>query len=477
MNHLAGTVARICLVLVVCASGPLLAETAVDLAGPLGADVTVETLGVSQAGQTIRPGDHMLTVQQGLVGPEQALETLTVRCNGRRGGIRLAGDADFPGTLRGNGNVQMFLDGATVNFSGRLEAADSGDTNTYFRLSGGSRLLFTADAAINQQMPNMIYARVIWTYGQGRDDIVEFAPKFRADRMGYPDIERWHADGFSVLFVGEVTLITHDSRSLPTVHKKAGSGGHTHHGVLSFTSGKQALWIVRSRPQQYDGVLDWAETVTMRTEKDFTQIGHYSEDSHCYFGTRTTEGGTFIKEGPAALNLLGTQAYSPGSRMLVREGVVRMFTNPASANEVFKRTVKRPENRWGPNLQIEVAPGAKLVVATPEHVGVGLASLRSEGTVDVRRGPVRVEGALTLGAKSLLEVELPSQPSETPLIAAGASARVNGRIRLRNDALRPGRYVLIEASEISGRPQIQAPDGVKATWDAGAILVGDRPAE
>lgn len=416
-------------------------------------DTTVEAL-LLEPGATLNTNNHILTVRD---RAEAAGATLLFA--GKKGGLRTQGDMTFAGALRGTKfrtDINLWIDAGTLTHDGVLDGARSGEDNTRFHIADGARLYVGPNARWNQQREGMINARVIWTHGQGAGSVIEFDPDFIADHMGFPDLEAWTADGYSVLFLENATLITHATQGLPSVHKLSGNGNHTHHGVIDFYKGRDNRWLVRTASQVYDGVVSWREGLTITTEANLTLTGHYFEDSHCFFGPRPPydqeKATRLVKDGPARLDIIGTQLYAPGAELVVREGLLALWTGPHRPGQYAR--AKWPKVKEWDNLRCVVEKGGTLRFRPPERVGTHIASLRSAGRVELVSGPLAVRGGMTLAAGATLVLSAPTPPKRDEEARArveiGGALTLAGAIHLTGTPPKPGDYPLFAAATVDG---------------------------
>lgn len=400
---------------------------------------------------------------------------------GSRAELSFVDDAEVFATVRGPGDVRLRIDGAAVRFSGRLESADGDRSSTHLKLTGGARLFVAEHARINQQMANAIDARDIIVSGGGPQDVLELSPGFVADRSGFPDMDAWSANGFSALVCKNVHLVTHNSASLPSMHKRSESGHHSHQGVLSFAAGTNSQWSVRSEPQVYEGRFDWGAGTTLYTEHDLVCAGHYIDDARCYFGSSGAAPAELRKKGPATLALLGSQAYGPGSVIVVSEGKVAFYSDPSDPGAFMRATVD--DNRWGTNLTLRVASGATAELRAPRRAS--LAGLVCDGTLrivpDAVHGPptTYVAGDLRFGKDAHIDLHVPADwavGAQAPIRVAG-NVTLGGSLRLPPEwPSTPGRYPIVVADgEISGTWALPSmPEGLQGVLERGVLVATER---
>ncbi len=414
----------------------------------LGEDITVGSLAFTTPGYTLAPMDKTLTINKGITG-----SAYTVRFDTRKGAVRFPNGGEFNGTIRGTGLTNVLIDGGTLNFGGTWQIADAGLSSSFIRMSNGAKTLFTATAQINNQLPSIIEARVIFVSGTTGEEVVEFDPAFRSDYMGFPDLQQWGPNGFSVLFLEDVTYVSHNTASLPTVHKRSGNGNHTHHGVVDFYKGTKNTWLVKSATQYYDGVVGAGKALTIRTEKDLILTGAYFEDSRCYFGADSDNPVQLVKDGPATLALMCSQVYSPGTTFLVKQGAVDFYSDPADPGQFF-RVANPMAKRGGQFLQLQLLQGATATCNT--RTGCGLAALTTDGTVDIALGVLKVKGDLTSKEHANWRFNTLNKP-----VAVEGTLTAGGTLDLTNLTPPPGTYQIFSAKQYNGDFTLKLPAGMR----------------
>ena len=265
----------------------------------LGDDLAAGSVRFNVPGYTLLTNGKTLTVTKGFSG-----EGLTIRHSGRAGGLRFDGDAALDATLCGPGPPTVEVAGCTVTFNGTWRGAENGGMKSYVRLSRKGRFVFGRRAVVNNNLADLVNARVFYLLGEGTGEVVEFAPGFRADRMGFPDA--WTNNGLSVIICRDVTLVTHETAGLPTVHKKGSSGCLSHHGLVVFAPGS-STWEARTAGQVYDGGIWCGGDVTLAVHTSLTHSGVYSDHARVYFGSG--------REGPITLDSPTKRRFAPASLM------------------------------------------------------------------------------------------------------------------------------------------------------------------
>lgn len=372
------------------------------------------------------------------------------------GGVTLAADTDFAGRFR-YGRPHVTVDGASATFSGRFDCGE-GQAKMFVVLTNDAHLTFTADAQVNNQMPDLVNARPFEIEGDGDGalETVEFAAGFKADRTGYP--AQWLTNGYSTVALANVRMVTHHTDNLPSIHKKTGGGAHTHHGLITFRNGNSgrpwadAAWSVETNPQTYDGGINWTTNWTLITEADlFSTPVYVPGDANVVFGNTGSRGATVRKRGAATLHLNGAQAYSVGSELVVEEGHVAFNTDPAMVIPGFTSPTGSP----GRHLGLVVSNGAAAWCNAPT---VGVDRVELDGLLDVAAtSVVDVAADCALMAGGSLRVH--ASTSRAPLAVQG-DFTAGGTLQVTNVTA----YGLYELVTVGG--------AVRGTFDA-AVLPSD----
>lgn len=422
-------------------------------------------LGALQASSEPPPRQNQHTVkglkvfENSILAPE--LEFLA---SSRKSLLAFKGKSTFLGSYGGGAfgaNVGLSVVEGTLLFNGSYNAARSGGDKGNWMIGGNSTLSFGPQAQVNQQMKSMIMARPIFAIGRGKSSILEFDPRFKADHMGWPDLEKMTNNGFSVLYVQDATMVTHHTQSLPSVHKFSGNGNHTHHGVLVFKN--KSKWEVKSSHQIYDGVLAFHGPTEIMTDKDLLFIGHYFEDSHCYFGSWGNPMGPpeLIKTGTGRLVLMGTQLYADPFVMRVREGMVAFRTQTAHPGQFA--LAKHPDKSWD-HLRVNVEKQGTVLFHPPLRLPTILKSLDSSGKVVVMDSPLTVRGDMSLHKGSTFQIKVGREAKEMGKKAPQFPIKVEGDMKLGGRVeilgkLKKGRYLLARASSFKGEANWVLPEG------------------
>jgi opacity protein-like surface antigen len=435
----------------------------------LQAAADIETLKVNGSGHRIVLGEHLLSISEALQG-----SGYTLQMDGRDGGLRCTGPLAIAGTLRGQHRVRLLVDGSEVLFNGYWEGADSGRSRNQIELSNGGRLRLGPEARLNQRLGPFINARVFYAIGDGSDTALELDPEFTADHMGFPQVDTWRSLGFSVLYCRSTTLISHATPSLPSVHKRSGNGNHTHHGVIVLENG---TWLVRSERQVYNGQVRWSGRSRIHTDEDLVFIGHYFDDSRCYFGNYTrNESDRLTKTGAGTLYLLGTQIYGPAAELVVAEGRMSVRTDPADPGYRFAEG----QDVHRRHLAIDVASGAAIEFrGLPRY---GLRSLNCAGALQLH-GRLESSGDMRFGSDAALSLSLrerahgdahPQMAKPSALVSDG-TIHLGGTLTITDTRPKPGSYTIVQADRITGSVTVQAPAGFSASFDAGVVTLTKTP--
>jgi hypothetical protein len=317
--------------------------------------------------------------------------------------------------------MNFTADGSTVTYNGSIEVGNgsSNPNNRYsFSMKNGGRFVLGPGARMNNNLPDSINARAVFVYSDSNPaNVFELDPNFDADISKDFNL----ADGLSVLRFGggSATLISHASKSLPTINKLTNTTppGTTHHGVLSFahTTADTVRWIVRTNPQSYDGQLSFSQPTRITTERDLTIDGVF----HPAVNVAWLSTATVTKDGTARLILSGDQAHKPGSAINVTQGTLDLRTDPG--------TPVSWDAASGQNLNLTASTGGTVQVNTPLarvsqlNVAGGVVQLPS-GASEIRTNTLSMTG----GA---IEIGLTSATSFDRVTVSGA-ASLGGEIRV-----------------------------------------------
>lgn len=434
----------------------------------LGCDLEAGRVRFVGTGGVLRIGEHKLAVTNGIVGVGYCLDF-----DGSDGCVELKGASVLSGLVSGDNVVRIRLVGGETTFNGRLNAAGSGRSRTFLEIGKGSRFYVATDAEINQQMRDMVNARGIYVLGAGLDSTLEFAAGFDADKTGFPDMERWGPNGFSELYVSNVTVVTHSSRSLPSVHRKSSRGVYSHQGVFSMQGGVTNAWVVRTEKQVYDGLFVWSDTLLLHASSDLLLTGHDCENGRCYFGTVGGQSGQLVKAGAGRVDLMGTQSYGVGTVLRVEEGALIVHTDPCGT----VGGAGSGEGTEGARPGVLVGKSGTVGFRT---LGVArIASLRAQGMVRIGRELQGVHSAVDVAGDAFFEpsaelrvwldgCDLP----QVPLLTVAGIVEQGGRlVVLTKNRLVPGSYRLFSAGQFSGDFQLVLPAGTKGVYADGLLVV------
>ena len=356
-------------------------------------------------------------------------------------------------------------------------------------LLDGGRFTVEEEARIDFTMPGNMYTRQLWVHGDNTG-ILELAEGFIADRTKDGTVP----DALGSIRLGGATLITHHSESLPTNTRPDGRGGVYPNGYIVFENQPGSVWKVRSNAQVYTAALPFYESGRIHTEAhlihsgrrrdalsingsgEFTAIGA--------FGT-LNEDRTITKTGEAMLSLEGDQLYFPGARFEVKEGLLRMYSDPGLGH--------RLRDAAGPYLHLRIHEEASLLMSAPadqqlERIemltgsrgwivgdtrvvaseGVNVAAdarLNLAGTLAgdldcrgrlelfARRGHAVIEGNFELRGETEARFH---RPTTEPLLRSDGEAKLGGDLQLHLpgddnlDELADSTLTLIEAENIEG---------------------------
>jgi hypothetical protein len=289
-------------------------------------------------------------------------------------------------------------EGTVVEYGGSLNAENNGALN--LKLSNGGMFKLGADARCDL-VNGALYTRQMWVLGDGSGTF-EVEEGFVADRS--------KGDGFGSYRFSNTTFISHSTDGLPTNVMNGCSDcpdGYEHlNGHLVFENEGGSRWIVRSNDQVYKAALWIWKPITIVTEKNLTHVGRFVHLQTDGYGEYALAGGfqllspgiTLTKEGPAALNLNGEQAYESNTTMDIRQGAVHFNSNAAGGTF-------RGGGSGAQSLQVRVARGA---------------------TVAFNHSPVAVR-SLTMDDGAFCEVRIGAQ------CAVSGGATVSGTLRLTSE--------------------------------------------
>ena len=265
-----------------------------------------------------------------------------------------------PGNYHSGGLLGVHGKDSHVRFTGKWRG-DEGGCYPMLVLREGGKMTWAADSHIDFVMHPNFFTRQIWVWGDGTGTL-ELEEGFVADNTKGATV----ADAMGTIRLVGTTLITHHSQSLPYNNRPDGRGGIYHNGHIVFEGDLPSVWKIRTNPHRYASQLDFRADTTVDCEQALTHTGQIrvclpvGNGGH-FISTgafRTIEPNvTITKTGPAMISLDGQQAYYPGAKMVVKEGLVRFHTDPAASD--------RLGGEYGNHLNLVVENGGKVVISTP----------------------------------------------------------------------------------------------------------------
>ncbi len=242
-----------------------------------------------------------------------------------------------------------------VRFAGNWEGDASGG-HPILVLTEGGRITIEPEAQIDLVMDLNFFTRQLWVHGDGTGTI-ELAEGFIADRTQNATV----ANAMGTIRLGGADLITHHSQSLPYNSRPDGRGGVYHNGHIVFEQKPGSTWHIQTNPQVYAAQIDFDVDGTINSQQPITHTGQRRVclpvgNGGAFVSTgafRTTSPDVAItKAGQAMLSLEGQQSYLPGSSLHIKQGLLRIHTDPGAGQRVAKEA--------GPFLHIEVYDGGRL---------------------------------------------------------------------------------------------------------------------
>lgn len=356
--------------------------------------------------------------------------------------------------------VSALGEGTVVTYNGFWDGWGS-NTLHDIRIGGGARFVFGPDARVNNQMRDLVRARAAFAIGDGHPgNVLEFDEGFNAD-MGTADEPK---GGLSTLRVGRLTMITHATQNLPTIHKFKSDGSPTHHGLLIFDRDNDAHWIVRTQDQEYDGGIYWSRDWVLTTEADLTSIPVNAPGEDVGFGS-FAEDTVLTKRGAGTLRLDHAQGYEPGTVIRVEDGAVEFLSNP------YQTWTSGRMAAAGKHLLLEVHGGSTVAFLPPAGETHSVAGLAFKGP-----GP----GLLQVGEGSLSVAEglEAAQPVSIRLVLGETDrdgVKIDGRAELpegaafvieAGDGFGPGEYAIFPADADAGvwPVSVDVPAGYTASY-------------
>jgi hypothetical protein len=288
--------------------------------------------------------------------------------------------------------------GSTLTFDSTWNNGESA-SRSYFDLYGGATIDVTAAARLNNNMADLVNARPFRVVSRTGSGTVIFREGFEADHTGYTSgmtpaghvahyggDGSWDAFGLSTFTVGgDLTVVTHHSRNLPTIHKLGRDGDdrlvHTHHGLFTVSEGDGVRWRVQGHDQWYDGGVNWSSDWTLETLTDLTVEGVYEPQHKVSFGSRGSGARRLTKEGDGTLTIKITQIYNPGTELVVADGAVHFYTDPADYGPWYPTwhwTATDGDANDGKNLVLTVEADGRAALLGPSS---GLMALTTAGVL------------------------------------------------------------------------------------------------
>ena len=265
-----------------------------------------------------------------------------------------------PGNYHSGGLIGVHGKGTHVRFRG-VWKGDQGGAYPSLVLTKGGKMTWEAKAEVDFVMHPNFFTRQLWVWGDGTGTL-ELEEGFVADKTKGATV----ANAAGTIRLGGATLITHHSQSIPYNSRPDGRGGIYHNGHVVFEHRPGSKWIVDSTPHIYAAQIDFDADGTIECRAALTHNGQRRDCLPVGNGGKFVSTGAFrttatnvtiTKTGPAMLSLEGQQGYRPGAKLVVKEGFLRIYTDPGDG--------KRIHSKSGPHLQIEVEKGARLLLGAP----------------------------------------------------------------------------------------------------------------
>ncbi len=395
------------------------------------------------------------------------------------------GDTVFSGSMGGSDSITLSISSGLLHFKGKWDGGHS-TAKSLWTLGPNGSIYIDKEAEINNNMKDKINARQLSVFGQGPQSTLETDPNFDADHMGYnpTDTNNWVSNGWSVLYLKNLTYITHASKNLPTVNKRSGSPPYdlTHHGLLIFQGGSKTVWKVSDTDQSYDGGINWDHPLDVIVDKSLTFTGVYVDAAKVHFGSLTSGGSTLIKKGKGTLHISGSQGYASEAKIVVAQGTVIFNTDPGKPNE---DQLNKPYKLQSPgqHLSLEVSSeGEAQLLANepvwdahnklflPQTKRNGFYTIESQGVMKVGAGQIDISTTLTLSSSSILIL---SNITDSSYWTAEGKIQLAGNIKIEGGSLGLGKHILMKSSAgISGTfSSVQIPDGVILGYDEKSLFV------
>lgn len=250
--------------------------------------------------------------------------------------------------------------GTHVRYKGKWKA-DGGGTFPRLALTTGGKMTWEPECEIDFVMHPNFFTRQLWVSGDNTG-VLELAEGFISDRTKGATVP----NAMGTIRLAGATLITHHSHSLPYNTRPDGRGGVYHNGHVVFEHKPGSTWIIKTNPHIYAAQIDFAAAGTIDCQAPLTHNGHRRDclqvgNGGPFMSTgafRTTRPNvTITKKGPAMLSLEGQQGYRPGSKLIVEEGLLRIYTDPGAGDRIHKES--------GVFLDLTIQEKGKLLFAAP----------------------------------------------------------------------------------------------------------------
>ena len=265
-----------------------------------------------------------------------------------------------PGNYHSGGLIGVHGEGTHVRFRGTWKG-DQGGAYPSLVLTKRGKMTWEAAAEVDFVMHPNFFTRQLWVWGDGTG-ILEIEEGFISDRTKGATV----ANAMGTIRLAGATLVTHHSHSLPYNNRPDGRGGIYHNGHVVFEHRPDSKWVVKSNPHIYAAQIDFDAGGTIDCQAPLTHNGQRRDCLPVGNGGKFVSTGAFrttkpdvtiTKTGPAMLSLEGQQGYRPGAGLVVKEGLLRIYTDPGDGKRIH------PDN--GPYLSIEVEKGGSLLLAAP----------------------------------------------------------------------------------------------------------------
>jgi hypothetical protein len=222
--------------------------------------------------------------------------------------------------------------------------------------------------------------------------------------------------GLASLDVRAATLVTHSTTALPLIWRPDGAGGTQQAGGITFSGTTPAAWHAQGADQQYAGGVTFAAPTSVNVDATLTHTGLATGHFDGQFQI-PTPGGVLTKVGPGTLRLAGHQGYAPGARIDVREGVLRVDTDPAAGWYTGNYTRGADGTVTTPPT---AAPTLAVTVSGPDALAQFAAPLSRVKLLDVSDfGMARLAGDAPAGGETLVTSALSVAPGATLDLASG----------------------------------------------------------